>query len=181
MNQNKVKNPAAVALGKLGAGHPKNYSKEELAKRTARLKSLKKTIKSALIVCLLFAANLKADVVERAGYFISDLDLPKITDSAAINPVPATTPAVIPIQTQLNPAVATIVQIVFCILGAVALILLLAISLGFYFLPAILGRKKHNCRAILILNLCTGWSFIGWVASLIWACTKDPKIATVLN
>jgi hypothetical protein len=30
-------NPAAVALGKLGKGHPKNFSKAELARRTKRL------------------------------------------------------------------------------------------------------------------------------------------------
>ncbi len=31
------KNPAAVALGKLGKGKPKKYSKEEIKKRTKRL------------------------------------------------------------------------------------------------------------------------------------------------
>jgi hypothetical protein len=45
MTTKLTKNPAAVALGKLGAGKPKNYSAEELAKRTARLpKRLKKTV-----------------------------------------------------------------------------------------------------------------------------------------
>ena len=42
----KTKNPAAVALGKLGAGKPKNFSPEEIAKRTARLP---RRVKTALL------------------------------------------------------------------------------------------------------------------------------------
>ena len=37
---NHIKNPMAVALGKLAAGVPKNYSMEELAKRSLRLKNM---------------------------------------------------------------------------------------------------------------------------------------------
>jgi hypothetical protein len=33
-----IKNPAAVTLGKLAKGKPKRYSKEEIKKRTERLK-----------------------------------------------------------------------------------------------------------------------------------------------
>lgn len=33
-NMTKPKNPAAVALGKLAKGKPKNFSPEELARRT---------------------------------------------------------------------------------------------------------------------------------------------------
>ena len=36
------KNPAAVALGKLAKGHPKNFSREEIAKRVARLADARK-------------------------------------------------------------------------------------------------------------------------------------------
>jgi hypothetical protein len=68
-----TKNPAAVALGKLGAGHPKNYSKEELAKRTARLKGLprariprklsgSKMLLMATIASCVLAGNVKAGV-----------------------------------------------------------------------------------------------------------------------
>ena len=63
-------------------------------------------------------------------------------------------------------AAATIgMLIVFLILGLVALIL--------YFLPSIIAglRGHHNTAAIFVLNLLLGWSFIGWVVSLVWACT----------
>jgi hypothetical protein len=41
-DQAQVKNPAAVALGKLGAGKPKNYSAEEIKRRTERLKAARR-------------------------------------------------------------------------------------------------------------------------------------------
>ncbi len=43
-----MKNPAAVALGKLAKGRPKRYSAEELVKRTARLPSRKGCKKKAV-------------------------------------------------------------------------------------------------------------------------------------
>jgi hypothetical protein len=61
-------------------------------------------------------------------------------------------------------------------------ILLLALFLimlwfGFlvYFVSTILAykRNKINKQSILILNLFTGWSFIGWVIALIWAVHTD--------
>lgn len=42
-----------------------------------------------------------------------------------------------------------------------------------YFLPAILGWKKANRRAILALNLLLGWTGIGWVVSLVWSLCRD--------
>ena len=42
-----------------------------------------------------------------------------------------------------------------------------------YFLPAFIAfrRKHHNRFAILALNLLLGWTFLGWVAALIWSLT----------
>lgn len=37
-----MKNPHAIALGKLAAGKPKKYSKAELAKRTRRIIAARK-------------------------------------------------------------------------------------------------------------------------------------------
>jgi len=48
-----------------------------------------------------------------------------------------------------------------------------AIFLFFYFLPAIVGRQKKNAQAILLLNLLLGWTLVGWIVALIWAATKD--------
>lgn len=50
-----------------------------------------------------------------------------------------------------------------------------------YFLPSIiaLSRKKTNGAAIIMLNFFLGWTFIGWIASLIWACTTDRETQTI--
>jgi hypothetical protein len=43
-----------------------------------------------------------------------------------------------------------------------------------YFLPAIIGRDKRDATGIILLNLSLGWTVIGWVIALIWACTAEP-------
>ncbi len=50
---------------------------------------------------------------------------------------------------------------------------LLLILLGLYFLPGFVAssRNHHNAGAIWVLTIFLGWSFLGWVAALIWACT----------
>jgi len=42
-----------------------------------------------------------------------------------------------------------------------------------YFLPTIVGRNKKNLTAIFVLNFFLGWTLIGWVVALVWACTND--------
>lgn len=44
-----------------------------------------------------------------------------------------------------------------------------------YFLPAIIAvaRRKRNWGAIFALNLLAGWTFLGWIAALVWALTHD--------
>ncbi|MEN2487598.1 superinfection immunity protein [Flavobacterium sp. B11] len=51
-----------------------------------------------------------------------------------------------------------------------------------YFLPSIiaLSRKKNNGVAIIMLNFFLGWTFIGWIASLVWACTTDRETQTIV-
>ncbi len=46
-----------------------------------------------------------------------------------------------------------------------------------YFLPSfIAAQNKHrNSTAIGVLNLFVGWTFIGWVVALVWACTKSKE------
>lgn len=50
------------------------------------------------------------------------------------------------------------------------------ISLVAYLLPAITAwyRSHHNAMAIGMLNLLLGWTVIGWIGALIWACTRPP-------
>lgn len=56
-------------------------------------------------------------------------------------------------------------------------ITLVAIGQLIYLLPFYIAayRKHNNGVAIFALNLFTGWSFIGWVASLVWALTDNVK------
>lgn len=53
---------------------------------------------------------------------------------------------------------------------------LFVVSLVFmllYFAPSLVAgvRKHHNTGAIVVLNFLLGWSVLGWVGSLVWACT----------
>jgi len=51
------------------------------------------------------------------------------------------------------------------------LILVISFLLGLYFLPTLIALVKHNINILVIflLNLFTGWTFIGWIVLLIWA------------
>ncbi len=54
-------------------------------------------------------------------------------------------------------------------------LVIIAFLLFIYFIPSLVAysRKKRNASAIFALNLFLGWSFLGWVISLVWALTKD--------
>lgn len=51
-----------------------------------------------------------------------------------------------------------------------------------YLLPAIVAekRKHHNTLAIFVFNLLLGWTFLGWVLALVWACTTT-KTAPIMD
>jgi hypothetical protein len=64
---------------------------------------------------------------------------------------------------------------------AIVIILLLLT----YFVPAFVARSRdhNNYVAIAMLNLFLGWTLLGWVAALVWACTDhvaDPEPARPL-
>lgn len=42
-----------------------------------------------------------------------------------------------------------------------------------YGLPAIvaISRRHHQTLAISVLNLLLGWTILGWVGAIVWACT----------
>ena len=44
-----------------------------------------------------------------------------------------------------------------------------------YFLPSIVGHKKRDFAGIFILNLLFGWTVIGWIIALIWACAAEDQ------
>lgn len=64
-------------------------------------------------------------------------------------------------------------------LGPVAIIAVILggiVGMAFYFLPTIIAlvRQKRNTIAIFVLNFFLGWTFIGWVAALVWSLATEP-------
>jgi hypothetical protein len=45
------------------------------------------------------------------------------------------------------------------------------ISLGIYFLPTIIGVLRHvkNLIGIVLVNIFLGWTFLGWILTLVWS------------
>jgi len=56
-------------------------------------------------------------------------------------------------------------------------IIMLILFLAFYFLPSIFAfnKGKKNVWAIFALNLCLGFTVIGWVIALVWSLTYEEK------
>ena len=53
-------------------------------------------------------------------------------------------------------------------------ILLLGLAVVVYLLPSIIAsNRRHRERGpIFVLNLLLGWTFVGWVAALVWSLTS---------
>ncbi len=60
------------------------------------------------------------------------------------------------------------------------IIIFIIIGLYFYFIPSIIARGTKYLNGILILNIFLGWTFLGWVAALIWAVSA-PKVRVDLH
>jgi hypothetical protein len=45
-----------------------------------------------------------------------------------------------------------------------------------YFLPSFIARDRHSFAGIFLLNFFLGWTFVGWIIALIWACTAEPRV-----
>jgi hypothetical protein len=60
-----------------------------------------------------------------------------------------------------------VISVVFslCLLGA---------CVAVYFAPSLCAQDHPERRAIFVLNLLLGWTFVGWVISLVWA-VRQPK------
>lgn len=55
----------------------------------------------------------------------------------------------------------------------------LAIIFAAYMFPTIIAiaRRHYNALAISMLNLFLGWSVLGWIGALVWACTSNRNQA----
>jgi Superinfection immunity protein len=42
-----------------------------------------------------------------------------------------------------------------------------------YFLPSLMARDKKDFLGIFLVNFFLGWTLIGWVLALLWACAAD--------
>lgn len=51
-----------------------------------------------------------------------------------------------------------------------------------YFVPTVIAifRSHRNCVPVFLLNLLLGWTFIGWVCSLVWSFTDNTASARQL-
>jgi hypothetical protein len=48
---------------------------------------------------------------------------------------------------------------------------------GLYMIPTIIAaiRNHNNAVALGVVNFFLGWTFIGWVLCLAWACTNNVQ------
>src|SRR5262245_17300696 len=59
-------------------------------------------------------------------------------------------------------------------------VLLVLTMLIIYLLPMIVAycRGHYRIMAIVVLNLLLGWTLLGWVAALIWACNSNCRASS---
>lgn len=52
---------------------------------------------------------------------------------------------------------------------------LITLIFGLYFLPFLIAslRQHKNIIVVFLLNLALGWTFLGWIAALIWAVKNE--------
>ncbi len=60
---------------------------------------------------------------------------------------------------------------------------ILAILFIPYFVPSIIAfaRKHSNAVPILLLNIFLGWTFLGWIAALVWSLTTPSETRTPIT
>lgn len=65
--------------------------------------------------------------------------------------------------------------------GFLLILVLIVVVFVVYFTPSFVAyRRKHtNFTAILVLNICLGWTLVGWVVALVWAYTAPAQVAVV--
>lgn len=53
----------------------------------------------------------------------------------------------------------------------------ITVIVAIYFIPTITAyvRRHRQKLAILWLNVLAGWTAVGWVGGVVWACTSDVE------
>jgi hypothetical protein len=61
----------------------------------------------------------------------------------------------------------------------VTLLVIYWILIVCYFLPAQVAIRRHvpDTGSIMALNILAGWTLIGWVVAMVWACRDVPLTA----
>lgn len=61
---------------------------------------------------------------------------------------------------------------IFLLIGALVVLTL-------YFIPTLIAwrRKHHGLGIIVCINLLLGWTFLGWIAALIWSLSYSHRRA----
>lgn len=56
-----------------------------------------------------------------------------------------------------------------------ASVVIVCLLIAFYFIPTLVAcfRGHRDSTAIFALNFLLGWTFIGWVAALVWSLTGN--------
>ncbi len=67
--------------------------------------------------------------------------------------------------------------------GVKELLLLTIIGLPLYSLPTIVAFSRHskNKLPIALVNFLLGWSGVGWIGSLLWACLSENSSNIQIN
>jgi hypothetical protein len=81
-------------------------------------------------------------------------------------------------------------QFILCLLAVLILVaannlygssgaIVAGVMLLVYFLPSLIAynRKPSNWLGVFALNIFLGWSFLGWVIAIIWACSGPREQA----
>jgi hypothetical protein len=55
--------------------------------------------------------------------------------------------------------------------------LIVALAAVLYFLPTVVAvRRRHVSKlGIFLINLFFGWTFVGWLAAMLWAVNADVR------
>ena len=48
-----------------------------------------------------------------------------------------------------------------------------------YFLPSIIAHDKRAFAGIFLVNFFLGWTIIGWICALVWACMAEVRLPVI--